>query len=281
MDPYEVECVKLEARNNEYIMKNNFICKEEDVIKVNCPEEYKSIVVSILQQHKGLVNKENRIAQNYIHSIKVKEEKDFKTKSYPIPYKYREEVNKTINNMLEDGIIEKADTRFINPIVVVRKRSGEIRLCLDARNINKITEKQFEAPMSIDGILGRITGMSFFTKIDLQHSFWLIPLERKSRKYTGFQIDGVVYQFKVVPFGLQSSCSALCRCLHDILDQYEHFVIHYIDDILIFSKTAEDHEKHLKIIINRLDKVGLKINQEKCTFFQKEVIYLGYKLNTK
>ncbi|CAG9839224.1 unnamed protein product [Diabrotica balteata] len=127
MDAYEVECVKLEARNNDCKIKNNFICKEEDIIKVlSCHEEYKSIVVSILQQHKGLVNKENRIAQNYIHSIKVKEEKDFKTKSYPIPYKYREEVNRTINNMLEDGIIEKADTRFINPIVVVRKRSGYV-----------------------------------------------------------------------------------------------------------------------------------------------------------
>lgn len=162
--------------------------------------------------------------------------------------------------MLNAGIIERCNSRFINPMVVVKKKNGDLRLCLDARIINKHTVSQYEAPMSTEAIFGSITGSKVFSKIDLKHSFWLIPLHQNSRDYTGFNIDGVIYRFKVVPFGLQSSCSALVRALHSILNKYENFILHYIDDILVFSENEEIHLKHLEILLTELDNAGLKIN---------------------
>ena len=122
--------------------------------------------------------------------------------------------------MLKSNIIERNRTQYINPVVIVAKRNGELRICLDARTINKYTVPQFKSPMTVYSILGHITEAKYLTKIDLKNSFWLIPLQQNSRKYTGFQIDGVVYNFKVVPFGLQSAGASLNRALHVILNKY-------------------------------------------------------------
>lgn len=274
-----------EDSENELCMKqSNYIKmvnkKEEygDLKKIKCKEEYENNIKQLLMKYEGLIMKENRIASNYIHKLEVKNIENFRAKNYPIPYKYKEQVNREIQDMLNKNIIERSNTRFINPLVIVRKTNGELRLCLDARIINKCTVPQYESPMSIDAILGRITEANWFTKMDLKHSFWLIPLDVNSRKYTGFSVNGVIYQFSVVPFGLQSACSALVKALHQVLDKYENFVVHYIDDILIFSKTEKEHMEHIQMVLKELDEAGLKINLDKCQFYQKEVLFLGYKL---
>lgn len=259
-------------------MKMNRGDNYEDIENIVCKEEYKEEVKKLIMKYRELVTKENRIAKNYVHTLEVKEIGNFKAKTYPIPYKYKEQVNEEISEMLKKGIIEKSNTRYINPMVIVKKANGELRLCLDARNINRCTVPQYESPMSIDAILGRITEAKWFTKMDLKHSFWLIPLDENSRNYTGFMINGVIFRFKVVAYGLQSACSALVKAIHQILDKYEHFVLHYIDDILIYSKNEQDHMQHINIVLQELNEAGLKINPEKCQFYQEEVVFLGYKL---
>lgn len=251
----------------------------ENLNNIDCKEEYREEVKRIIEKYRGLIVKENRIAKNYVHKLEVKDIENFKAKNYPVPYKYKQQVNEEIQEMLRGGIIEHSNTHYINPLVIVRKNNGELRLCLDARNMNKCTVPQYEAPLSIDAILGRITEAKWFTKMDLKHSFWLIPLHEDSRKYTGFMVNGVVYRFCVVPYGIQSACSALVKALHYVLDKYEDSVLHYIDDILIFSRNEEEHKKHIETVLRELDNAGLKINLKKCQFFKKEVVFLGYKLS--
>jgi RNase H-like domain found in reverse transcriptase/Reverse transcriptase (RNA-dependent DNA polymerase)/Integrase zinc binding domain/Aspartyl protease len=248
-------------------------------IEIKCPEKYRKDVNNLFSEHYELFSKENRIARKYIHHIEVKNIEAFRKKSYPIPYHYRNQVNAELQNMVKAGIIERADTVYINPVVIVKKSSGELRICLDARNINQCSVPQYESPISIDSIMGRITNATIFTKLDLKHSFWLIPLDKSSRKYTGFQIDGVVYQFCVIPFGIQSASAGLVRSIHGILDKYDDFVVHYIDDILIFSKDPQEHQRHLKIVVRELDEAGLKLNIGKCEFYQESVKYLGFQIN--
>lgn len=249
-----------------------------DNLTLNCPIKYSKLIQELIQKYNSLVNYEARIAKSYVHHLNVDENKSFKCKAYPIPYNYRNQVNLEIQNMLHANIIETSKTNYINPLVIVKKKDNNIRLCLDARKLNEITKSQFDAPQTIDTMLARIGKNAIFTKLDLKNSFWLIPLAVESRKYTGFMVDGHVYQFKVVPFGLQSASSALVRAMQQILDQYEKFCFHYIDDILIFSENEEKHIKHLHIIMNALDSAGLKLNIEKCQFYQNSVQYLGYKI---
>lgn len=264
------------------INKNNITRDVEKLeeFDINCPEERKKKIKLLIEEYKNLFTKENRIAKNYVHKIEVNNDiKNFKAKTYPIPYKYKDQVRDNIKELIKTGIIERSTSQYVNPIVVVVKKNGELRLCLDARNINKFSKPQYEAPMSVEAILGRITRTSVFSKLDLKHSFWLIPLHEDSRDYTAFSIDGEIYRFCVVPFGVQSACSALTKALHQILNKYESFVLHYVDDILIFSKNEEEHYDHLQTVLSELDSAGLKLNNEKCEFYKQEVTYLGYKIN--
>ena len=93
-----------------------------------------------------------------------------------------------------------------------------------------------------------------------------------------FQIDGVVYNFRVVLFGLQSASASLNRALHVILDKYQKCVLHYIDDILIYSRNQEEHLQHIQIVLEALNEANLKLNLEKCEFFQDQIKFLGYQI---
>lgn len=247
-------------------------------VKLDVSENYEKLVSDLLKKYKSLINFVPRIANGYIHHLTVDENKTFRCKAYPIPYNYRNQIKLEIQNMLQAQIIETSKTNYINPLVIVKKKDDTIRLCLDARKLNEITKSQFDAPQTIDTMLARIGKNAIFTKLDLKNSFWLIPLAAESRKYTGFTVDGHIYQFKVVPFGLQSASSALVRAMQQILDKYEDFCFHYIDDILIFSENKDEHINHLKIILGALDDAGLKLNIEKCQFYKQSVKYLGYKI---
>lgn len=287
--------------NNEKLINNLFNVREikepysrEEMVNINeneikkikeriiaCPQKHNQCILDIFIKHKGLFNEESRITKVYEHWLDVKETKPFNVKTYPIPYKHREQVKQEINKMLNDGIIEKSVTNFINPVVIVKKKDDSIRICLDARKINEITNPQYDKPVHIESIIGRLKANYVYSKIDLKNSFWLIPLNKNSRKYTGFSIEGNIYQFKVVPFGLQSSSAALIRALQVILNPYDDFCIHYVDDILIYSENVQEHIRHLKKIFEALDNANLKINIDKCEFFSQEVQYLGYIINKK
>lgn len=244
-------------------------------IKLKCPGENVSTVINLLEDNLELVNNEQRTAKGYEHKLSIINEKNFKCKNYPIPQAYRGQVWAEIGKMMEDGIICQDSTPYINPLVIVKKNSGEIRICLDARSLNSITRPQFECPQGIENLLGRVGGCTVFSKLDLKSSFWLIPLAKESQKYTGFSVDGHTFYFKVVPFGLSTSSSALVKSMQHILGMYEDFCVHYVDDILIFSRGEEEHENHLALVIKALNDAGMKLNIDKCEFFQERVNYLG------
>lgn len=254
------------------------VSEQDKLVNIQTPEEQRETVEKLLRKYPNLSNEENRTAQGYVHQLEVNDDQPYNSKMYPIPFKYREKVKEKINEMLRNDIIEKSKTYYVNPLVVVKKTSGDIRLCLDARKINQITKPQYESPQRIDSMLGRLGQVKFLTKLDLKNSFWLIPLHEKSRKYTGFCVEGQIYQFKVVPFGLSSATAALVRALQHILNPFEHFCLSYIDDILIYSKDEQEHIEHIEIILQKLDEAGLKLNLEKCQFFQSTVKFLGYKV---
>lgn len=280
-----VEEIKNESHNDEKIINQISTEKlymkegEENKKEITCPKEYLDHVTNLLERYPELYNFKTRVTNIYEHWLEVKQSEPFNSRTYPIPFKHREQVKKELIGMLEGGLIERSQTNYINPIVVVKKKDGSIRICLDARKVNNITSPQYEKPVNIESIIGRMKSNNFYTKLDLKNSFWLIPLNKQCRKYTGFSVEGNVYQFCVVPFGLQSSTAALTHALQIILNKYEEFCAYYVDDILIFSENEKDHLEHIEIILKALDEAGLKLNIQKCKFFQKEVEYLGYNIN--
>lgn len=260
---------------------NNIIIKNANDIRdldINCDKNHLAFVRTILEKNLELINDIPTLARGYEHKLQVDETVSLRVKNYPIPYLFQNQVNSEIMKMLKDGIIEKSTTNYINPLVIVKKKDNQIRLCLDARKLNNITKPQFETPLTIETLVVRCGKASIYSRLDLQSSFWLIPLENASKKYCGFIVDGHVYQFRVVPFGLSSSSAALVRAMQNILDPYSDFCSHYVDDILIYSKNVDEHEKHVSKILYILRENGLKINIQKCEFFKNKIKYLGYEL---
>lgn len=176
--------------------------------------------------------------------------------------------------------MEKPNSDFCNPLRIVMKKDGSIRLCLDARFINACILSDNECPPRMEEILQKFEGKKFFSTTDLVMGYWQIPLERKSRKYTAFLHEGHLYQFTRIPFGLKTAGSGFIRALYLALGQeLEEVISCYIDDILIASKTFEEHIEHLSCLFEKLIASGFTLSLKKSLFFREEVSFLGFQLS--
>ena len=118
--------------------------------------------------------------------------------------------------MIENDI-KRSNSKFLNPLVVVKKKSGEVRLCLDMRSLNSVVLREFDCAPPADELFAKCEGARYLTKLDLRSSFWQIPIRREDRKYTAFLYKNKCYQHKVVPFGLSTSLAAIVKCLEKAL----------------------------------------------------------------
>lgn len=196
------------------------------------------------------------------------------------PY-IQKEVDKELDRMLKLDVVEPAQSAWANPIVVVRKASGKVRLCLDARGLNAITVKDRYPLQHIGRVLGQIRACKFLTSVDLSDAFWQVRLNQESRKKTAFNVPGRGhFQFVRLPFGLCNSAQTLCKALDKCIGtDLEPDVFVYIDDIIIVSDSFPRHIYLLHEVAKRLKAHGFTISSEKSKFCVKQLKYLGYILD--
>lgn len=217
------------------------------------------------------------------HAIDTSDARPIKQKHYTISPYLQPEVNNEIDRMMGLGVIEPANSPWANPVVIVRKPNGKVRLCLDARKLNEVTKKEAYPLPNINRILGRLTGTRFLSSIDLSDAFWQVLLDESSRDKTAFAIPGKgFFKFKRMPFGLCNSASTLCQLMDYVLGcDLEPRVFTYLDDIIVCTESFEDHLEVLKEVAARLKVAGLTINVNKSSFCQQELRYLGFIVNEK
>jgi hypothetical protein len=201
-------------------------------------------------------------------------------KNYRLPQAQKYEIDRQIKNMLDDGIIEKAQSEWSSPLLLVPKKmdtSGERkwRIVIDYRKLNeKIQDDKYPLP-NITEILDSLSGSVYFSHLDLFSGYYQQELDKESRKYTAF-CSGQ-YQMTRLPMGLKISPSSFSRMITMAMSglTYEKCFV-YLDDIVVFGRNLGDHNKNLISIFERLRKVNLKLNPTKCDFLKKEVLYLGH-----
>lgn len=197
--------------------------------------------------------------------------------SYQIPIAYKPGVLKELKRLEEAKVIKKAATPFCNPIRVVPKKDNSVRLCLDARRLNKYLINDNEGPPPIESLLQKHHGKTIFTIMDLLKGYHQIKLSEESMKYTGFVIEGQSYVFCRMPFGLKISGAIFIRAMNAVFDEsFAEIVTIYVDDILLASKDVQQHFHDLRRVCRRLREVGLTVNLEKTTFCRREVPFLGF-----
>jgi len=197
----------------------------------------------------------------------------------PFPYSERAGVQKQLDQWLEDGIIVPTNHTVVhtNQLTLSARRDLEgrilkTRLCLDPRNLNShlLDCDKFPLPR-IDKIINDAAGHKYFTTLDLRSAFLRSPLTKKSQPLTAFYYNGKQYMFQRAPFGLKPMTSIFQRGMMAILGDLD-FVAVYVDDIVIYSKTAEEHQIHVQEVLKRLTQNNLIVNAEKCHFFCTEIV---------
>lgn len=222
------------------------------------------------------------------HRIEISEEWKGKPPVRQYPYtlspKVQQKVAAELERMLSIGIIERANSDWCSNVVPVIKPTGKVRLCLDARKINERTVRD-AYPLPHPGrILGQLPRDKYLSTIDLSEAFLQISLEKTSRRYTAFSIQGKgMFQFTRLLFGLVNSPATLSRLMDRVLGhgELEPNVFVYLDDIVIVSETFERHVQLLREVAKRLAEANLSINIDKSKFGVSELPFLGYLLSTE
>lgn len=216
------------------------------------------------------------------HTITLKENKIINTKSYKPPECHKAEISKQMNEMLEKGIIEPSDSPYNSPVWVVPKKldaSGKQkwRIVIDFRKLNELTDQDAYPLPDIDDILSQLGNAKFFSALDLSSGFHQIPMEEKSKKYTAFSTPQGHYHYNRMPFGLKNAPATFQRMMDTALRGLinKHCFV-YLDDIIIFGQSIEEHNRNLAIVLQRLRELGLKLQPDKCEFLKPELEYLGH-----
>jgi hypothetical protein len=189
----------------------------------------------------------------------------------------REAVAEYIHSNLKRGHIRRSTSSAGAPALFTRKKTGEIRLCVDFRGLNAITKKnRFPLPL-VDDLLDRVRGCKFFTVIDLKSAYSHLRIREGDEWKTAFRTHLGLFEHLIVPYGLTNAPAAWQAFIQDVLsDLIDVVCVVYLDDILIFSKTQEEHDTHMKLVLDRLCTAHLCANPKKCEFDKLEVEYLGF-----
>ncbi|KAE8206768.1 hypothetical protein CF327_g7494, partial [Tilletia walkeri] len=199
---------------------------------------------------------------------------------YSVSEGEHQELRNYLKENLDKGFIRPSSSPAGAPVLFVPKPDGTFRMCVDYRGINNITVKDRYAIPKIDDLLDRIRGSTIFSKIDLRGAYNLLRIFEGEEWKTCFRTRYGSYEYLVMPFGLCNAPSSFQRFMNDIFrDMVDVFVVIYLDDILIFSKTATEHEQHVKRVLERLRSTNLFAKAEKCEFSRDSVEFLGYRLS--
>ncbi|TKR72015.1 hypothetical protein L596_019538 [Steinernema carpocapsae] len=213
------------------------------------------------------------------HKIETSACVPIKSKSRPIPYAVREKVVEMIHDYLRQGIIRKSHSSWASPIVLVRKKDGAIRMCVDYRKLNSVTIKDAFPIPKINDLLMSFSNKKYFSTFDLHSGYWQIRMEGDSIEKTAFTTPVGLYEFTVMLFGLTNAVATFQRFIESLFDDLLHnFVYVYVDDILVASETWEDHKNHVAEVLKRIKRAGLRLKAKKCCFARENVSFLGYVL---
>ena len=212
------------------------------------------------------------------HSINLTDGTPFKIRPHRIPPSQYEAVKQHLQEMLGLGVIRPSKSPFSSNIVLVKKRDGSLRFCIDLRKLNQHTIKDSYALPRIDETLDLLHGAKWFSVLDMKSSYWQVEIEEVDKHKTAFTVGQLgFYECNRMPFGLTNVPAKFQRLMESCLaDLHLSQCLIYLDDIVVFSKTYEDHLLHLEGVFKRIAEAGLKLRPSKCHFLKHKIRYLGH-----
>ena len=217
------------------------------------------------------------------HVIRLDDQTPFRERYRRIPPHQYYEVKKHLKEMLEIGAIRKTQSPWASAVVLVRKKDGALRFCIDLRRLNARTIKDAQTLPRIEDSLDSLNGAVIFTSLDLKSGYWQVELDEESIPYTAFTVGPLgFYKCLRMPFGLTNAPATFQHLMESCLgDLHLNWCIIYLDDIIVYSETPEEHLQRLEAVFQKISKAGLKLKPSKCEFFRPEITYLGHVVSSR
>ena len=222
------------------------------------------------------LSNEPGITETGLHHIRTGDSQPVYQQPHRIPHAWKDQVRKEIQAMLDAGIVVPSDSPWTSPIVPVKKKDGSIRLCIDYRKLNEVTEEDRYQMPRVDDLIERIGSALFITTIDLTKGYYQVPLAKPDQKKTAFISPQGKFEFTRMPFGLKGAPTTFQRIMDSILSKHFKYASAYLDDIVIFSHSWTQHLDHIRKVFKTLEEAGLKAKPSKCHFAMHECSYLGH-----
>jgi len=222
--------------------------------------------------------KGDRGATNVItHKIQVDNAMPIKQRAYKQAYNERNETRRITNELLDEGIIQHSFSPWSSPVVLVTKKDGSTRFCIDYRQLNQVTKKDNYPLPRIDDALDRLSGAKYFSSMDCDQAYYQVPVKAEDKEKTAFITPDGLYEFNYMPFGLCNAPATFQRLMDVVLGRLKWTIaLVYLDDIVVYSKTFDEHVTNLSQIFRVIREAGLKLKPSKCTFGENKLLYLGH-----
>ncbi|KAH0471444.1 MAG: hypothetical protein KVP17_000601, partial [Porospora cf. gigantea B] len=254
--------------------------KQGEVVEIkdsNASEATQMALQQLLSRYDGLWRGGRRgKARVMSHRIHATSDRPIVTRPRSFTPAQQRVLQEELQSMKEAGVIEPSNSPHASEIVLVKKKDGGWRVCIDYRNVNDVTiPDQYPLPRIAD-LIREVRQSRYFVALDLRAGYWQVRMEPSSIPYTAFRCTGGLYQFTVMPFGLRNAPATFQRMVDCLLgDMRYEGVLAYLDDILVHGTTEEETMRRLEEVLRRLSAAGLTLNLAKCTFFPKRLHYLG------
>ncbi|UYV67607.1 K02A2.6-like, partial [Cordylochernes scorpioides] len=211
------------------------------------------------------------------HKINTEDHLPIKRRPYRVSQVERQTIQNEVDKMLKGGIVQLSESPWSSPVVLVKKKNGSWRFCVDYRHLNKITKKDVYPLPRIDDTLDCLRGASYYSSMDLRSGYWQIEVDEADREKTAFITPDGLYEFKVMPFGLCNAPATFERMMDTLLRGLKwSMCLCYLDDIIVFSPTFDEHVRRLELVLRCLSKAGLVLNPDKCLFGTKRLSIFGH-----
>ena len=222
------------------------------------------------------------IIKGVVHHIDTGDAQPVAKNPYRCSLKERQIIEEQISEMIAEGIIEPIVSEWASPVVIVSKRDGTMRFCVDYRDVNQLTKPdQYPIPR-LDDSLDMLGNSTMYSTMDACSAYWQIRMDPDSVEKTTFISHAGLYAFKFMPFGLRNDPATMGRAMQKILcRENRKTCIVYLDDCIVFSKSFEEHLTRLDTILQRMTEYDLKLKPSKCFFAQEDVSFLGHLVSAR
>jgi len=259
---------------------DNFFLPEEQLRLSHLKSEQRSRLTGVLRRFPRLFTGDKHsvgTVPGIEHRIHTDTNVPVCVRQWRLPQSTKEIIKQECKTMIQQGVIEPSVSPWLSPVVLVKKKDGSVRFCVDYRGLNRVTTPDSYPLPRIDELMDSLSGKTWFTVLDSRAAYWAISVHPEDRPKTAFTDGNRLYQFRRLPFGLSTAPTTFQRTMDVVLSSVlGRHTLAYLDDVVVASTSFDAHLNHLQETLGLLENAGMKLNLFKCEFAQQEVKLLGF-----